>query len=268
MSREFRLILRFMGTDIDGTKKVAYGLGKIRGVGPNLAFAVVKAAKINPEARMGALSDGELSRVEDVIKDPLKHGIPPRMVNRRKDIETGRDMHLVGADLALKIKSDIDLMKDIQSWKGVRHSLGLKFRNKRELRGHETELSQIRGIARTLLGTEEEERGPLESQYLKRLARLGILPESATVDNILDLNVKDLMERRLQTIVHRTGLAKSIHQARQFVIHGHISVAGDIVSVPSYVVQREQESRIAFHARSRLSNAQHPARASPTGKRV
>ncbi len=131
MSREFRLILRFMGTDIDGTKKVAYGLGKIRGVGPNLAFAVVRAAKINPEARMGALSDGELSRVEDVIKDPLKHGIPPRMVNRRKDIETGRDMHLVGADLALKIKSDIDLMKDIKSWKGIRHSLGLKVRGQR-----------------------------------------------------------------------------------------------------------------------------------------
>lgn len=139
-------------------------------------------------------------------------------------------------------------------------------RNKRELRGHETELSQIRGIARTLLG--EEERGPLESQYLKRLARLGILPESATVDNILDLNVKDLMERRLQTIVHRTGLAKSIHQARQFVTHGHISVAGDVVSVPSYIVQRDQESRIAFHSRSPLSNAQHPARAAPTGKRV
>src|SRR5712692_6355443 len=131
MSREFRLILRFMGTDIDGTKKVAYGLGKIRGVGPNLAFAVVKAAKINPEARMGALSDGELSRVEDVIKDPLKHGIPPRMVNRRKDIETGRDMHIVGADLALKIKSDIDVMKDIQSWKGNRAYLGLKVRSQR-----------------------------------------------------------------------------------------------------------------------------------------
>jgi small subunit ribosomal protein S4 len=139
-------------------------------------------------------------------------------------------------------------------------------RNKRELRGHETELSQIRGIARTLLG--EEERGPLERQYLTRLARLGILPESATVDNILDLNVKDLMERRLQTIVHRSGLAKSIHQARQFVTHGHISIAGEIVSVPSYIVQRDQESRITFHARSPLSNAQHPARAAPTGKRV
>ncbi len=131
MSKEFRLILRFMGSDIDGTKKVAFGLSKIRGVGPNFAQAVVKVARINPDARMGALSEGELSRVEDAIRDPLKHGIPIRMVNRRKDIETGRDMHLVGPDLALRTKADIDLMKDIRSWKGVRHSLGLKVRGQR-----------------------------------------------------------------------------------------------------------------------------------------
>ncbi len=141
-------------------------------------------------------------------------------------------------------------------------------RNKRELRRHETDLSQIRGIARTLLGADEEERAPLERQYLTSLARKGILPESATVDNILDLNVKDIMERRLQTVVFRTGLARSIHQARQFVIHGHISVAGDIVTVPSYTVRRDQESRIAFRQSSPLTNAQHPARAAPTGKRV
>jgi small subunit ribosomal protein S4 len=141
-------------------------------------------------------------------------------------------------------------------------------RNKRELRRHETDLSQIRGIARTLLGEEEEARAYLERQYLTSLARRGILPESATVDNILDLNVKDLMERRLQTIVYRSGLAKSVYQARQFVIHGHISVAGDVVTVPSYVVRRDQESRIAFHPTSPLSNAQHPARSAPTGKRV
>jgi small subunit ribosomal protein S4 len=141
-------------------------------------------------------------------------------------------------------------------------------RNKRELRRHETDLSQIRGIARTLLGEEEEARAQLERQYLTSLSRRGLLPDSATVDNILDLNVKDLMERRLQTIVYRSGLAKSVYQARQFVIHGHISVAGDVVTVPSYVVRRDQESRIAFHPTSPLSNAQHPARAAPTGKRV
>src|SRR2546421_13060250 len=63
-------------------------------------------------------------------------------------------------------------------------------RNKRELRGHETELSQIRGIARTLLAAEEEERDPLERQYLTRLARLRALPESSTADHLLDLTVQ------------------------------------------------------------------------------
>ncbi len=149
------------------------------------------------------------------------------------------------------------------------HLLGeYGLRNKKELRHHETSLSKIRGIARTLLGATEEQRAQLERQYLKSMARMGILPESASVDNILDLNVRDLMERRLQTIVFRAGLAKSVHQARQFVTHGHISVAGDVVSVPSYIVKRDEESRIAFHQGSTLSNAQHPARAAPTGKRV
>lgn len=120
-----------MGTDIDGTKKVIYGISKIRGVGPNFAHAVVKAARINPDARIGGLSEAEMTRVEDVIRDPLKHGIPVRLVNRRKDVETGRDMHLTGPDLALKIKGDIDFMKDIRTWKGIRHSLGLKVRGQR-----------------------------------------------------------------------------------------------------------------------------------------
>jgi small subunit ribosomal protein S13 len=131
MSKDFRFILRFMGTDLDGSKRVIYGISKVRGVGPNLAQAIVKVAKVNPDARIGSLSEAEMSRVEDAIRDPLKFGIPTRMVNRRKDIETGRDMHLVGADLALKIKSDVDLMKDIKSWKGVRHTLGLKVRGQR-----------------------------------------------------------------------------------------------------------------------------------------
>ncbi len=141
-------------------------------------------------------------------------------------------------------------------------------RNKRELRHAETMLSEIRGIARTLLGASEEQRARLEQQYLGRLARMGLLSESASVDSILDLNVKDLMERRLQTIVFKSGLARSIHQARQFVTHGHVSIAGQIVSVPGYSVRRDEESRVAFHARSALNSAEHPARAAPGAKRM
>ena len=131
MSREFRHIVRVVGADVDGSKKVVYGLGKIRGVGTSFSYAVVKAARVNPEARTGALSEAEISRIEDVIRDPGKHGIPGRLFNRRKDLETGRDMHIVGPDLVLRQKADIDFMKDIRTWKGIRHTLGLKVRGQR-----------------------------------------------------------------------------------------------------------------------------------------
>lgn len=120
-----------MGVDLDGSKKLIYGLTKIRGVGVSLSGAIVRAAGMKPEARIGQLSEEEVEKIEDVISDPLKFGIPPRLVNRRKDLETGRDLHLVGPDLALKVKTDIDFMKDLRTWKGIRHSLGLKVRGQR-----------------------------------------------------------------------------------------------------------------------------------------
>ncbi|MEK6919689.1 MAG: 30S ribosomal protein S13, partial [Thermoproteota archaeon] len=70
MSREFRHIVRFIGTDLDGSKKAVYSISKIRGVGPNFAHAVVKAARVNPEARIGTLSEAEMARIEDAIRDP------------------------------------------------------------------------------------------------------------------------------------------------------------------------------------------------------
>ena len=131
MSREFRLVLRVAGTNVDGTKKVVYGLSHIRGVGVSYASAVVKAAEVRPDLRMGDLSEGEVEKLEDVMRDPAKYGLPSRLYNRRKGLESGRDAHLIGADLALSIKTDVDFMTDIRSWKGVRHSLGLKVRGQR-----------------------------------------------------------------------------------------------------------------------------------------
>ncbi len=131
MSREFRHILRVAGTDIDGTKKLLYGLTKIRGVGPGYASAIVRACELRPEVRMGDLSEAEVQKLEDAMKDPAKYSLPPRLFNRRKSLEDGRDIHFIGADLALSQKTDIDFMRDIRSWKGVRHSLGLKVRGQR-----------------------------------------------------------------------------------------------------------------------------------------
>lgn len=131
MSREFRHILRVAGANIDGTKKLMYGLLQIKGVGPSYAAAVVRGAELRPELRMGDLSEADVQKLEDVMREPAKYGLPSRLYNRRKGPESGRDIHLIGADLTLSLKTDIDFMQDIRTWKGVRHSLGLKVRGQR-----------------------------------------------------------------------------------------------------------------------------------------
>ncbi|TRO58064.1 30S ribosomal protein S13 [[Eubacterium] cellulosolvens] len=131
MSKEFKHIIRIKGTDLEGSKKVTYGLTKIKGVGVSMANAIVKILELKPEGRLGNLTDAEISKIDDIISDFSKYPIPSNLVNRRKDVESGRDIHLITADLTLRIKNDIDFMKNIKSWKGVRHSLGLKVRGQR-----------------------------------------------------------------------------------------------------------------------------------------
>jgi len=131
MSREFRHIVRVTDTDIDGSLKVGYALTKIKGVSISLANAVLKKAGINPEIRLGLLSEEQVKKIEDVLLNPAKYGIPNWLLNRRKDLETGKDLHLLSSDLVLRTKMDIDLMKKIKSWKGYRHAYGLKVRGQR-----------------------------------------------------------------------------------------------------------------------------------------
>jgi len=107
-----------------------------------------------------------------------------------------------------------------------------------------------------------EERRKLEKQLLDKLHRLGILPETAALDDVLDLSLEDILERRLQTLVFRRGLAKSIHQARQLITHGHVAIEGKRVSSPSYLVLRDEEAEITYTPTSPLSNPNHPMRES------
>jgi small subunit ribosomal protein S13 len=131
MPREFQHIIRFVGTDIEGTQPVTYALTSVKGVGIKLANAVIEKAGISPEARMGFLSSADVEKIEDIITNPVKYGIPAWLLNRRKDVETGENIHLLGSDLVLQTKNDIDQMKKIKSWKGFRHSYGLKVRGQR-----------------------------------------------------------------------------------------------------------------------------------------
>ena len=129
--KETRLIVRLLGTDLDGTKHVPYALAKIYGVGINFGYAVARAVGIDPMTRLGQLTDRQLALLEDAITNPGKYVIPTWMWNRRRDPVTGKDMHLIGAELNLTMREDIEREKRIKSWRGVRHMLGLKVRGQR-----------------------------------------------------------------------------------------------------------------------------------------
>ncbi|HKZ94089.1 MAG TPA: 30S ribosomal protein S4 [Candidatus Bathyarchaeia archaeon] len=135
-------------------------------------------------------------------------------------------------------------------------------RNKRELWRHKTTLSRFREIARSLLGMPAEQREKMEKQLLDRLSRLGILPGTAVLDDVLDLALEDILERRLQTMVFSKGLAKSIYQARQLVTHGHIAIDGRRVPSPSYLVLKDDETKLAYAPTSNLTKPDHPVRTS------
>jgi len=137
-------------------------------------------------------------------------------------------------------------------------------RNKHELWRHETTLSKFRGIARSLIGKAPEEREKMENELLTKLKRIGILQETAALDNVLDLTIEDLLERRLQTIIFRKSLAKTPYQARQLITHGHVIIGNRRVTVPSYIVSREEEAQIAYSAQSTLANPAHPTRQAMT----
>ncbi len=131
MSREFQHIIRIAGTDLEGTQPVAYALTNIKGVGTRLANTIIERAGISSETRMGFLSDAEVKKIEDILEKPAKYGVSEWLLNRRKDRETGSNRHLIGSDLVLQTKTDIDQMKKMRSRKGFRHSRGLKVRGQR-----------------------------------------------------------------------------------------------------------------------------------------
>lgn len=121
---------------------------------------------------------------------------------------------------------------------------GLK--NKRELRRAETILRKKRENARKLLAHGVEKREERQMVLMLSLDRMGLLKHEATLDDVLGLTVKELLERRMQTIVWRKNLANTIEQARQFIVHGHIAINGRKVNCPGYIVLRGEDEKITY----------------------
>lgn len=130
----------------------------------------------------------------------------------------------------------------IERERGLTKKYGLK--NRKDLWKMETLLRNFRRRARKLLAQKTAQAELEKRQLIDRLATLNILKKDAGLDSVLTLKIEDLLERRLQTIVTKSGLANKPKQARQFIVHGHITVGGNKVTSPSYMVKASEEKDI------------------------
>ena len=131
LSSQYENLIRILGNDIPGEQKTLIGLTQIRGIGYMFANSMLQILKINPDSRIGTLSEEQVSSIEKIIQDPKSQNFPTWFLNRQKDIETGNDLHLVTSDIAFNIRNDVEREKGIFSWRGYRHMYGLKVRGQR-----------------------------------------------------------------------------------------------------------------------------------------
>lgn len=160
-------------------------------------------------------------------------------------------------------------------WQGDRikeeHDIVRKFglKNKREIWKAQTRLREIRGQARTLISrtrNPDDKQASMEAdQLLARLHRQGYTGEGATLNEVLGMDMERILNRRLQSQVYLKGMARTMSQARQFVSHGLVTIGERRVTVPSYVVNRDEEENLNFHPDAAVADEDHPVRPKPDG---
>ena len=121
-------IIRILSRDIEGGMKVYAGLAKVKGISWGLSNAICKVLNMDKNRKIGSLTEVEIKKISEFVKNP---SVPVFLLNRRLDFETGRDKHLTGSDLELQKDFDIKRLKQIRSYRGYRHALGLPSRGQR-----------------------------------------------------------------------------------------------------------------------------------------
>ena len=137
---DFKYIIRIANTDVDGEKTVVMGLTQIKGIGRHMAVLIADTAGINRTIKVGDLKDAQIDKIRDVLENLTKNA-PGWMLNHRKDLDTGEDIHLISSDVEMKLRDDVNLLKMIRSYRGIRHESGLR------VRGQRTRANNRRGLA-------------------------------------------------------------------------------------------------------------------------
>ena len=141
---EIRGIVHILGKDIKGQVQLDKALRQVKGVGARLsvifADVISKEMKVPKDTQIGKLSEEQVERIEEIIKSPGKYGVPSYLFNRRKDLETGNDIHIAGSDVVFVARNDVERQKTLYTWKGYRHAYGQK------VRGQSTRTSGRKGM--------------------------------------------------------------------------------------------------------------------------
>lgn len=146
---EFQHIVRVVNTDLKGEKQIGSALRQIRGVGFMYAHMTCLLAGIDQRKRAGDLSEEEVKKIDDVLRNPLKHEVPAWMLNRRRDYETNEDKHLLATDIKFVQENDIKRLKKIRSYRGIRHSYGLPVRGQRTRSNFRRNKGKVMGVQRS-----------------------------------------------------------------------------------------------------------------------
>lgn len=129
-AEDIKHIVRILNTDLDGKSQVHMALTSIKGVGRRCARIFTEKAAVDPRAMLGKLPDEKIDDLRKAVEEGGKN-LPAWMMNRQKDILTGQSKHVMGVDLAMYLREDLDFMKKTRSYKGIRHERGLKVRGQR-----------------------------------------------------------------------------------------------------------------------------------------
>ena len=142
---------------------------------------------------------------------------------------------------------------------GLIHQYGLK--NKREIWRANTKVREMRRQARKLTANSSDDQAQKEKNLLlAKLNRLGMLEQNSGLEDVLIMTPENVLDRRLQTQVYLQGLSSTVKQARQLIVHGHISIDGAVVRVPGILVTKLQEKNISYSPTSALNSDLHPVR--------
>lgn len=139
---------------------------------------------------------------------------------------------------------------------GIKKIYGLK--NKKEIWKAHSKIKNFTKQAKRVIAKKTEQNKKEEKQLMEKLDKLNLVNKDDKIENVLNLSIENLLDKRLQTAVLRLGLARSIKQARQFIKHGHIFVSGRKMTIPSYILNKNDS--VAFNPKSAISNAEHPER--------